>query len=91
MGTDIIEAARELRKSIRTIHLSDFKAGHTHVFPGEGELDLPGFFDTIDKTSLNAVTLESTLGSMDRPAHEMSRSEMVSRLKEARERLERLL
>jgi sugar phosphate isomerase/epimerase len=91
IGTDIIEAARELGTSIKTIHLSDFKAGHTHVFPGEGELDLSGFFDALDKTSLNTITLESTLASTDRPTHEMSHGELVSRLREARLRLERLL
>lgn len=91
IGTDIVEAAKKLRENIKTIHLSDFKAGNAHVFIGEGELDLVGFFDVINKEKLNAVTLESSLASMDNPNHEMSYNELVNRLREARVRLECLL
>jgi sugar phosphate isomerase/epimerase len=91
IGTDIVEAARKLAKNIKTIHLSDFTAGRTHVFIGEGELDLSGFFDVIDKESLNAVTLECSLSSLDKPNQEMSYKEMVSRMKEARIRLDDLI
>ena len=91
IGIDIVNAARILRRQIKTIHLSDFKAGRSHVFIGEGELDLRGFFDVIDKESLNAVTLECSLGSIDYPAHEMHYNERVIRMSEARERMERLL
>jgi len=91
IGTDIVEAARKLGRNIKTIHLSDFIAGRTHVFIGDGELDLSGFFDVIDKKSLNAVTLESSLSSMDNPNQEMSYNELVSRMREARVRLERLV
>ncbi|RPJ28500.1 MAG: sugar phosphate isomerase/epimerase [Chloroflexi bacterium] len=91
MGIDIVAAARKLRRNIKTIHLSDFMAGQSHVFIGEGELDFSGFFDVIDKESLNAVTLESSLSSMDNPHHEMSYNELVNRMREARIRLERLL
>jgi sugar phosphate isomerase/epimerase len=91
MGTGIIEAARNLGKSIKTIHLSDYKDGRSHVFIGEGELDLPGFFDTIDQDSLNTVTLECSLSSPGHPDQQMSSGELVSRLREARTRLESLL
>jgi sugar phosphate isomerase/epimerase len=91
MGTDIVEAAKILEGNIKTIHLSDFIAGRTHVFIGEGELDFPGFFDVIDKEHLNAVTLESSLSPMDNPNQEMIYNEMVGRMREARIRLESLL
>jgi sugar phosphate isomerase/epimerase len=91
IGTDIVAAARILGKSIRTIHLSDFSAGRTHLFPGEGELDFSGFFGALDKDDLKAVTLESSLSIVDNPGHEMSYNELVSRLAEARTRLERFL
>jgi len=91
IGTDIIEAAKKLGRNIKTIHLSDFIAGQAHVFIGEGELDLAGFFQVIDKESLNAITLESSLSSPDNPNHEMSYNRLVSRMTEARLRLERLL
>jgi len=90
MGTDIIEAARKLGNKIKTVHLSDFTAGRTHVFIGEGELDLAGFFETIDRASLSAVTVECSLSSDD-PNLNQSYSWMVSRTREARNRLERLL
>jgi sugar phosphate isomerase/epimerase len=91
IGTDIVEAARKLEKNIKTVHLSDFAAGRAHVFIGEGELNLSGLFDVIDKKDINAVTLECSLSSIDYPGQEMSYNEMVSRMREARIRLEHLL
>jgi sugar phosphate isomerase/epimerase len=88
IGTDIVEAARVLGSNIKTVHLSDFAAGRAHVFIGEGELDLRGFFDTVDKTSLSTVTLECSLSLKDNQSQELSYAEMVSRMKEARMRLE---
>jgi sugar phosphate isomerase/epimerase len=89
-GIDIVEAARQLRNTIKTIHLSDFIAGQSHVFIGEGELDFASFFEVVDLKRLNAVTLESSLSSLGKPNHAMSYADQVSRLKEARSRLERL-
>ncbi|MHC4714132.1 MAG: sugar phosphate isomerase/epimerase family protein [Planctomycetota bacterium] len=91
MGFDITEAAGQLRRSIRTIHLSDFEAGRTHVFVGDGDLDLPALFDVIDKNGLSTVTLECSLSSHDKPDEETSYSEMVARMREARIRVERIL
>ena len=91
IGTDIVDAARILKKSIKTIHLSDFTVGRTHVFIGEGDLDLSGFFDVIEKESLNAVTLECSLTSIDNPDSKMSYNELVSRMREGRIRLRDLL
>ncbi|HET9280038.1 MAG TPA: TIM barrel protein, partial [Flavitalea sp.] len=91
IGIDILEAARILGRNIKTIHLSDFKDGRSHVFIGEGELDLQGFFDVIDIEHINAVTLECSLTSINDPNHEMNYNELISRLKEAKTRIERLL
>lgn len=91
IGTDIVDAARILGRSIRTIHLSDFSAGRTHVFPGEGELNLSGLFSVLDRDGLKAVTLESSLSLVDDPGREMRYNELVSRMAEARTRLERFL
>jgi sugar phosphate isomerase/epimerase len=91
IGAGIIDAARKLGKRIRTIHLSDFRAGRTHVFIGEGELDLAGFFETIDKGSLKAVTLECSLSSRDHSDQEMGREALVGRMSEARLRLEHMV
>ena len=65
--------------------------GRTHVFIGEGDLDLSGFFDVIEKESLKAVTLECSLTSIDNPDSKMSYNELVSRMEEARIRLRNLL
>ena len=91
IGTELLEAARILSANIKTIHLSDYKAGRTHVFIGEGELDLAGFFGVVDKGRLNAVTLECSLASINNSDREMSHKALVSRMKEARMRLERYL
>lgn len=90
IGIDILEAARKLGKNIKTIHLSDFKKGRSHVFIGEGELDLQGFFAVVDSQNLNAVTLECSLTSQDHSNHEMNYNELVSRMKQARLRIEHL-
>ena len=91
IGIDIVAAARKLAHSVKTVHLSDFAAGRAHAFIGEGDLALPGFFEALDKTGLNAVTLECTLSSPQRAEREMSRGELVGRMREARVRAEELL
>jgi len=91
IGIDIVDAARELDRNVKTIHLSDFKAGKTHVFIGEGELDFTSFFHALDRQSINAITLECSLSSIENLNHEMSYTELVNRLKEARKRVENIL
>jgi len=89
--TDILAAARELKPSIKTVHLSDYQAGRRHVFIGEGTLDLAGFFEVIDKEQLNAVTLECSFSPLSGSSQEMSQAELVGRLREAQGVLERWL
>lgn len=91
MGTDIIEAARILKGVLKTIHLSDFKAERTHVFIGEGDLNLAGFFKAVDTHSLSAITLECSLTLVEKAHREMSKNELISRLREARIRIENLI
>lgn len=91
IGIDIVEAARALGRNVRTIHLSDFKAGKTHVFIGEGDLDFASFCHAIDTQSLNAITLECSFSSIENPDREMSYTELVDQLKEARKRVEYFL
>lgn len=55
---DIVQAARTLYGKVKTIHLSDYIDGKPHVFPGDGELNLSGFFRALDRSTLRAVTLE---------------------------------
>ncbi|MCE1168568.1 MAG: sugar phosphate isomerase/epimerase [Sphingobacteriia bacterium] len=87
IGIDIIEAAKLTRENIKTIHLSDFVKGRKHVFIGEGELDLKGFFEIVDKNNLSIITLECSLSSINNPDQFMNFNEMVSRLKEGKTKL----
>jgi len=91
IGTDIVAAGRILQDRIKTVHLSDFIAGRSHVFIGEGVLDLAGFFQVIGQEQLNAVTLECSLSSPDRPAQEMGYDELVARMRAARAKVQELL
>lgn len=90
-GVEISAAARILRETVRTIHLSDFRPGAPHAFIGDGELDLSGFFRVINLPSLKAVTLECGLAARGQVEREMSQAERVERLKLAYARVEKLL
>ena len=90
MGTDILMAARILRQSIRSVHLSDYKTGQVHAFIGEGELDLVGFLRLLDPKILTGVTLECSVSTMDRSDKEMNHDELVNRMKSLRTKVEGL-
>jgi sugar phosphate isomerase/epimerase len=87
-GLDALEAAKLMRERIRTTHLSDYRGGATHVFVGEGDLDLPGVLATIAGPELHSVTLECSLAKVTQSAQVMSQARMVARLREAKERLD---
>jgi sugar phosphate isomerase/epimerase len=91
MGVDITEAARILRDRIRSIHLSDFVDGKPHVFIGDGDLDFADFFGVIDFSTLSAITLECLWTVGDKSTQEMTKDELVSRMAQAKDDLERLL
>lgn len=91
MGVNVLEAARILRDHIRSVHLSDYRAGATHVFVGEGELNLAEILGSLDRSSLCAVTVECSLALPNGPVSALSRSEKVNRMRQARLSVERLL
>jgi sugar phosphate isomerase/epimerase len=84
MGVDIVEAAQVLKGLARSVHLSDFIDGRSHVLIGEGGLDLAGFIRAIDKSGVSIVTLECSLVN----SVYGDRAEILSRLKLAKERME---
>jgi len=88
---DIVEAAQILRETVRTIHLSDFRSDAPHTFIGEGDLNLPGFFSTLDLSRLKAITLECGLATQGLSERTMSQAERIDQLKLARNRVERYL
>lgn len=87
IGIDIVEAARVLQRKIRTIHLSDFVDGNTHVFVGDGELDFGGLFRVLELSTLHSITLECSVGFLGKNTRNMTQTEMVDRLKTAMSRL----
>jgi sugar phosphate isomerase/epimerase len=90
IGMDLLEAARVLQGCIRSVHLSDYTSSRTHVFVGEGELDLAGFLSLVDSKVLNAVTLECSVSTVDRSDRQMSHAEMVNRLRLLKAKVENL-
>lgn len=88
MGIDIGQAARILGDRIRTIHLSDYLGGQTHLFPGEGTLDFTAFFQVLAFSTLSAITLESSVGFRGEDVRQLDRATMIARLQLAGERLE---
>ncbi|MHB9032629.1 MAG: sugar phosphate isomerase/epimerase family protein [Anaerolineae bacterium] len=58
VGLDVPEAAGVLAGQVRTLHLSDYRAGATHVFPGAGELRFDSLFAALAGSGLQLATLE---------------------------------
>lgn len=91
ISTDVVAAAGVLREQARTVHLSDYQVGRTHVFVGEGELDLPGVFKALDAQRLHAVTVECSLARGNGAGQPLDRAENIARMREARVRTEAYL
>lgn len=87
MGADIIEAASNLGDRVRTIHLSDYQDGKTHLFPGDGVLDFAAFFKALTLSTLQAITLECSAGFKGEDVRQLDRATMISRLRLAGERV----
>ena len=88
IGVDVVQAACVLQKKIKTIHLSDFVDGKTHVFIGNGELDFTNLFRVLDLSTLHSITLECSVGFLGENTLDLMQTEMVDRLKTAMSRLQ---
>jgi sugar phosphate isomerase/epimerase len=91
INLDLLWAARILQGRIRSVHLSDFQSGKAHVFVGEGSLPLADFLSLVNLPCLDAVTLECSVSSIAKTDREMNHTEIVNRLKLAKEKVENLL
>jgi sugar phosphate isomerase/epimerase len=91
ISVDLLEAAHVLNGCVRSLHLSDYLPDRTHVFPGEGMLNLGGFLSLVDFSHLDAVTLECSVSTLDKPDRQMSHVEMVGRMKTLKMTIERML
>ena len=90
IGVNLHDAACILRDKIHSVHLSDYVDGRSHVFVGEGQLDLAGFLRLADRAVLNTVTLECSVSTADKPDRQMSHKEMVDRLRMLKTKVESL-
>jgi len=77
-GIHILQAAKKLGDRVRTVHLSDYAHPKSHVFVGEGTLDLKQFMRALDQNKLHALTLEC-----DVEYHEHDEPRTIERLKQA--------
>jgi sugar phosphate isomerase/epimerase len=91
MGTDISQAAQTLYGKVKTVHFSDYEAGQGHLFPGDGQLDFPRFFQQLDPAALQSITLECTPGHKNEERASLGHAQMIERLKEAKDWVERSL
>jgi sugar phosphate isomerase/epimerase len=91
MGVDILQAAEALGAALITIHLSDGTQERRHVFIGDGELNLAGLLNMVDRERLRSVNLECTLSTEEKSDQLMDSDELISRMREARLRLETYL
>ena len=91
IGINLLEVVRILRDQINSVHFSDFQAGRTHVFVGEGVLDLAGFLGLVDPIILDTITLECSVSTVDRSDRQMSHVEIVERLMILKAKVESML
>lgn len=89
INVDIKEAASVLRSKIHSIHLSDYSDRQTHVYVGEGCLDLDGFMAMLDPSVLHTVTLECSVSSPLKSVQDMGHAEIVDRMKRLKIQVER--
>ena len=88
---DLLAAAKILGPRMKTTHLSDYLAGKTHVFIGEGSIDLMGYFAEIKNFDLHAVTIECSFSTAAQSDQTMSDRELVERMKQVKTKVEDLL
>jgi sugar phosphate isomerase/epimerase len=60
-GIDIVQAADILKDCVKSVHLSDFKYGKTHLYIGEGDLNFKDFFNNLYLDKLYSITLECSI------------------------------
>jgi len=87
IGMDLVQATRALKGKVHTVHLSDYADGCTHLFVGDGALDLAGFMRELDPSVLSAITLECTPARAGEDIAQFGPVEFIDRLKEAKGRV----
>ena len=77
------KAASHLKDRVKTIHLSDYQDGKSHIFIGDGELNFSEFAQKLNLDLLHAVTIECGV-----PAGNEDHTFIVEKYKEAKQRTE---
>ncbi len=88
IGIDPIKAARVLRKRVKSLHLSDFLDGNTHLFVGDGNIDFVKLFQVLDLQAVRSATLEYMIAPPEEPISSAKQTEFTDNLKTAKARLE---
>ncbi len=81
---NISYAANVLKDRVKTIHLSDYQNGKSHLFIGDGELKFSSFYDNLNTSNLYMTTIECAI-----PIESGQMS--IEKSKEAREFVEQIL
>ena len=85
--SDYLQAARLLREKVRSVHLSDYYQGKTHVLIGEGELNLKRFLAELDLNNLHSLTLECSAAYLNEDVSKLNKVEVIERVQTIRERI----
>jgi sugar phosphate isomerase/epimerase len=86
-GIDIIQASKVLQNRIKTIHLSDYKNGQSHVLIGDGDLCLNELIQNADLKELEIITIECSTGYFGEDVTRLTKKEMVIRMMEVKKRI----
>ncbi len=86
-GVDVLQALDVLKDRAKCCHVSDFRDGEAHLFPGEGDLDLRAFMSRATEANLSSIVLECIVDESRR----MPKTEIIGRLQAARQHLEQRL
>lgn len=60
-ATNIVYAADILKDKVKTIHLSDYYNGKSHIYIGDGELEFKSFYNKLNIDDLYLTTIECAL------------------------------
>ena len=80
---ELNDAAYHLKERVKTIHLSDYHDGKSHIFIGDGELNFHEFAQKLNLDLLHAVTIECGV-----PAGNEDHAYIIEKYKEAKQRTE---
>ncbi|MHA2087652.1 MAG: sugar phosphate isomerase/epimerase family protein, partial [Promethearchaeota archaeon] len=91
IGVDVVDSLISLNKNTKTLHISDFFNGGRHLFIGHGEIKWDDFFKNVNYSNLHTITLECAMSSKFKSEFDMTKEELIVRLRKAKNILENLI